>query len=590
MHLRDIQRCINQNRCADPAFVLLDCVSDMARSFDAVACDINRICDQIAENNDCMVEFIDQAIDILMVAGLAVARLIHPSFVGCWSGNRYKYMLDPSKVHRKGDGLFGKHGMGWSMKEMQSNSFCLELPMDGIFYDENLNGNVSLTQLSEGKLSMPTTHLKYVSLSGSHMTAFVNDAIDGCDTFIPALAGADGKLDKEAFCKRSPSFKVACDAGWRWVVLDFKVAAKFPKLLEYVQESRNAPGHLQGGETELQVLLKIDSFEAEREAAKKGEDDAGLLQCVLRSQAPCVKYADVLIKFYKTWSGGPGSKTMSDLCDYAKTCEYGDRECHASFYKAITDANIGDVCMKNALVRFALLKNQIPSPEQKIANGVCTYIKESDVSKLEKKDMSVNVALCESLHAEIRSISANVSCGKLTNAVRVRLEGLADVRLNDVLLDKKEKDRVKFLSFGHVCHTFRQELSKVVGVEIESRWEVAVRDADVDAKAKAAPDKSARPKVASNFVARNAAGQLVGDAAPLRMRGFTEGATVKCRESTQVGANVGVAGDAVSIDADGVAIAVSVMELLKKWATYNVQVDEEAGLYISVYIYIEREI
>jgi hypothetical protein len=170
------------------------------------------------------------------------------------------------------------------------------------------------------------------------------------------------------------------------------------------------------------------------------------------------------------------------------------------------------------------------------------------------------------------------------------LEGLADVRLNDVLLDKKEKDRVKFLSFGHVCHTFCQELSKVVGVEIESRWEVAVRDADVVAKAKAAPDKSARPKVASNFVARNAAGQLVDDAAPLRMRGFTEGATVKCRESAQVGTIVGVAGDVVSIDADGVAIAVSVMELLKKWATYNVQVDEEAGLYISVYIYVERDI
>ena len=287
---------------------------------------------------------IENIFTILQDSNLVKVQKIPPKYVCVDDANRNKIGLVVTNAYGVGVMVVGPSGLGFSFHEVESNSICFQLPTDPDLREAQIDNNDKLIKLSNGAMAPNTGQWRYTSVAGSHITVFCNAVDARCivpEEYRAALGDRDGRCDVEGMYKRSPNFKRAVAEGWNWRVVDPRCAARWPRLKELVQETRNCGGQVACKESEVQVAYKAWQ-EEQRQIGDKGFADWDVIErFAKRSKPDCSNHVPIILEYTKVFSGGSTGKLLKDILDYGHVCGFSDRIIGQQVFNALVKTMLG---------------------------------------------------------------------------------------------------------------------------------------------------------------------------------------------------------------------------------------------------------
>ena len=174
---------------------------------------------------------------VLMEAGIAVVRKLHPKDVLCHPQNRGGLGLNHYAAHR--NGLHIKIA-GGDLNELNKKASCIEIAPFGPTRDQALDFNKKLVQLSGGMFANVTEKEIVLSISCGHTAAFCKAVGAGCITPYAKLSSSNTaaaqRLSKESVCGEDLELTAMVDQGWDWVCIPWWVDRQIPQLASFGQK------------------------------------------------------------------------------------------------------------------------------------------------------------------------------------------------------------------------------------------------------------------------------------------------------------------------------------------------------------------
>ena len=157
-----------------------------------------------------------------------------------------------------------------------------------------VKSNQELVEASQGKLSPLSGQERYLTVGGSHVTAFRRAVLSGCATEEPWLASLCNHAQDEAF-------KAMCLQGWSWTIVSQSVEVAIPELPILVQASLNT-GHvvsLQQSETE--VLQSVAHLYQMASSQGGTPNLKACLDQVAAARPKCLDYLETIGHYLTKW-------------------------------------------------------------------------------------------------------------------------------------------------------------------------------------------------------------------------------------------------------------------------------------------------
>ena len=234
---------------------------------------------------------------------------VSPTVVLCHPANRGQLGLNPHTAHRTGSRILS---VGCDRDELEK-AVCIEMQPGPQQRAEQLAFNQALVDRSQGLLAPINGSERLLSLGGGHAVAFARAVVAGCTTAQADLKDTNGHLNSKTLGAKDAIFG-DCLNGWKHTVLSFKCELVWPRLPSLVQRALNASQNVSENQTELETMCTIAEY-AEMHDDPQWEECAA---AAAASRPPCASYVQVLAKYVKYYSGGPGAPIVRWLDSFAK--------------------------------------------------------------------------------------------------------------------------------------------------------------------------------------------------------------------------------------------------------------------------------
>ena len=219
------------------------------RAYDASA----DISDGAASN---IVANYDQMMSCMTESGMVQELLLPPHVVGVHVANRGGKMMSGAAMMARGARIVT---VGTSKALCgPSRCVCMEDPPNStITYDRMVQTAASCPMFAK-----PSKLIKYGSLGGSHLNAFLNSVNAMCPTTESVLqqtftdVGATSPIDKARIFNSDRVLADICTQGLRWSVVHHSMGTTFPMLADMIQKALNTEHHIGQGETWEQILYQ----------------------------------------------------------------------------------------------------------------------------------------------------------------------------------------------------------------------------------------------------------------------------------------------------------------------------------------------
>ena len=299
--------------------------------------------------------------------------LVHPA-------NRGGRMLGHHDVHYKGHAML----QAGARLDKISDADCIGKSRDPSKSAEQVAANEKLVEASAGCLAPVRGEETHLSMGCGHTAAFTRAVNATCKTPLPELGGATGFLSLDGILagksnREEHPFRIMCEEGWEWFVIDPDVEVAFPELPGLWQSALNASHAVAGQPLEVETASFI---------AQRLEHGASLKEAQEAAEASgpnCLKYLDAIVHFVAVHGGGSPSFPIIRYLDafaktYGKSIVLGEEFVRTVAYTSFSD----DLKSLHSLLRAALLVGQLTSP--KVQDGFGKMLTRSDVEKLRHKD------------------------------------------------------------------------------------------------------------------------------------------------------------------------------------------------------------
>ena len=259
----------------------------------------------------------------------------------------------------------------------------------------------------------------------------------------------------------------ACEVGILWLVLPSTLLDRHRGLAALIQSSYNCAGQIARAESEVQVLRRLHScWLAASLAGPVGQhvDFALIKQKVLRSKPPCANAIAFMYSFMLKTCGGTSASILLETEQFLKDMMATTKSVGAEMFDVLsTDMkNSGSQCI---YLRHGLLKL-----------AYCSSVSTSETKRFLAKDNLDKCLEAESIMVDMRGV-----CAKFLDRRDVRMAiGQLDIDLAAKVIGKRNS------SFALIAHKFIQELNKLTGSVIASRFEAACLQELQDEKQRAA--------------------------------------------------------------------------------------------------------
>jgi hypothetical protein len=281
----------------------------------------------------------------------------------------------------------------------------------------------------------PLQQLAVLSFGSSHQNVFLRSVLGRRECHIPKLAPS-GRLDPSGLGQQHAGLQRALMEGLTWNVIHHEVEHRFPWIIKIGQTALNLRGVSDVSELEG-MLTMVDAYHAFVKASHK-ENDAWdkALETAADAQAFWMSWAPAVLQLCQAVT----SDQLREAIDMKRLLvkvpdgvagSYG--HLGGAFLVKLASLKWPSSVVQNPRVRMAAFMSNLLSPVDRIDDGKCVLLKDSDLTKLTSAKMQKDVKAAEDMME-----SARKACDE-SNAptqMMLRLVCMNDARLVNCLLKK----------------------------------------------------------------------------------------------------------------------------------------------------------
>ncbi|CAK9086916.1 unnamed protein product [Durusdinium trenchii] len=423
------------------------------------------------------------------------SSVLLPDEVACHPENRDGFGLSGHDVHAL---LHGLSEVGWDSRE--TNPICSEV---GSNHADVLSFNQELVRSSGGLLpEVVPTSMRYASLAGSHTNAALRALRH--EVKLPQDHGSgplalEGKLSMARARSHDPQLYKAAEEGMIWRIVS-KEAAAIEGVPQLIQAASNTSGHLQRGEHEWQILLRMKGM---IERSTSPPEWAQVRKDVMRTKPACAEATPYMYQFLLKYMH---KRLLAKIESRVKKNVSAKKVLGTEFFVNLSGTS-KDWQAQHVWFRHALLG---------LAYNSEKLVGASDARRILSKEMSPAVAKAEGLMIKMQKLLDSVGIPEESaQQVQTCFDKFQDGLVLEVL--EKRKD----LTPQSMACEFMDELEEVLGKRLSTEFDAHRKHESSTPSAPAAsPGPSVIPREYDEF------GKIKEEAVLVREQGFVEGASV----------------------------------------------------------------
>jgi hypothetical protein len=329
----------------------------------------------------------------------------------------------------------------------------------------------------------PENGIKYGSVSCGHTNQFLVAALSGVETDEEILKGDDGRISIEKISRNKHGANHMSDAlakGLLWHVVDPIVEDLYPEFANLAQRARQAVGQVQNVETLLEQMCNIQQLATQMIDDGVEPDFSQIASVVIESEPPNPHEIPKACSYVQLYGGGKSGAYIDDLKRFVSLCAPGGRSISADLLTAICKLKFESTELCPDFVT-AMLKCTYDCPEKYVKNGICTFVKDTHVSSLEK---SRKPAMIEA-NAHLRAFKRFVlqMTGSREYQEYIVQTGLADTTVVRRVFDLPVSDKFENKTVVEVLRALAQSLIDSRSADIENPFGISEEAASSDKKA-----------------------------------------------------------------------------------------------------------
>lgn len=373
------------------------------------------------------------------------SSVLLPDEVACHPENRDGFGLSGHDVHAL---LHGLSEVGWDSRE--TNPICSEV---GSNHAAVLSFNQELVRNSGGLLpDVVPTSMRYASLAGSHTNAALRALRH--EVKLPQDHGSgplalEGKLSMARARSHDPQLYKAAEEGMIWRIVS-KEAAAIEGVPQLIQAASNTSGHLQRGEHEWQILLRMKGM---IERSTQPPEWAQVRKDVMRTKPACAEATPYMYQFLlKYMHKRLLAKIESRVKKNVSTKKVLGTEFFVNLSGTSKDWQAQHVWFRHALLGLAYNSEKL--------------VGASDARRILSKEMSPAVAKAEGLMIKMQKLLDSVGIPEESvQQVQTCFDKFQDGLVLEVL--EKRKD----LTPQSMACEFMDELEEVLGKRLSTEFD-----------------------------------------------------------------------------------------------------------------------
>ena len=310
--------------------------------------------------------------------------LFHPS-------NRFGAGLEPVDVWNL---LKETAPRGFSWHKVKLARACQILP--GNLGSDQLETNRAVAKKSGGLLPEPNSMASACAVACTHTVHTLKVIDHECkppedDPFWTGLLREDGRLSKEKFLEKFPSYREPLEIGLSWFISNPEVELKCPRWAGFLQEAGNADHGVERRVTNLALCMEAGRLLQRGRSIEQVAADMERFRPQKKGQ---VAY---LARFAAKWGGGKSLSTLTSLDTFGKMMP-NRRDIDAKQFGTLAEAKGGcRVWIENMMMALLaspskyLKKDEAAMFDTKDVENISGSLKESPVNSGDRVFLSFSL-------------------------------------------------------------------------------------------------------------------------------------------------------------------------------------------------------
>ncbi|CAK0805224.1 unnamed protein product, partial [Prorocentrum cordatum] len=357
---------------------------------------------------------------------------------------------------------------GWSYKKACAGAFAVSRTPGSSFSEPWVQfGNEN--SVNQGL--PPFDNIMCFTFGGSHCNAFLRAVLANSTCTLNKLAPS-GRLIKDEMVKNHPAMERGLTSGLEWTLIHESAIQRFPDILEIGFKALNNHGTSQV--SEMEGLMSMSSAFANM--CSNGLDEkTAWMEAVsesIKTDPFWAGWSMSLVKLckvvsYEQLSEARGMFQATVKVPKHSSSNYG--HVGGSFIEKIANLHWAGEVIQHNRVRLAALLSNMLAPIEKIKDGRCDLLKESDVGKLTSKQLSPLAKLAEKMMDDARDI---LKSNHLEPSKHWDLLCFHDCRLVNTMLNKGKASREGTHHPDLMCagQVFIDAVSDILGQPVTNPW------------------------------------------------------------------------------------------------------------------------
>jgi len=240
---------------------------------------------------------LDKLNGLFLKNGLASYQTISCSQVMVHPSNRGGSMLNGHDVKAKGSQIMEQ---GFRLDLLEASCCAFELSKLPEVRKEQFDANIQLSKTQEGFLAPVQGNELYLSVGGSHTTAYLK-----------AIAHGVVSLEENYMKQQNHPVQRAIDIGWKWLVLSSLLEEEFPSLPLFYSSSLNSSNSAHVAAGEMECLATIAQY------VKLGKSLEQATELTKLGEPACKEYLDTISHFARLFAGGDQMPLVEFLSSFS---------------------------------------------------------------------------------------------------------------------------------------------------------------------------------------------------------------------------------------------------------------------------------
>ena len=498
-----------------------------------------------------LVSSINRVFTILRSHKLMLEQQIEPSFIGIHCMNRDGHGIAWKDAERLLEAILD---VGFDAGSVIQPTCSERVPGDSTAHVFNER----ISQESRGRVpSIPDQHLKYLSLSCSHLNTTLRMIAAGSTCSKELSCSENGTISMHKVENKDPTYAAYARSGLRWNVISHHVMQQWPDLAQLIQAALNTGSAVAKEEHEMQILLRI----AAKLSAGPCQWDH-VKQDLQRSKPRCMQAMPYMFTFCVLY----GSTLLERTSRIVASANAPRRGLGPEFYDALSQQPKPKDSDPFIFFRHALLACAYTTPAEKLISA-------SDARKLAAKGSHDGISQANSLMKEIQSMVASL-VPKTQLASIAPLIGLFESQLVYLALDKKHRDITVMPSMEEACLALCKEVEEAIGIRLSTQWDGF--DSSSHQTGKATAKRLSKPRE------YDSTGKLKDPFVLLHESGFVPGAWIARKQDKLVAKLLKLENDQVVIECDGDQYGAAMSSFLEnKWKVVDEPAPKEVADHLN---------